>query len=286
MANVSFYFDRRSPRKDGAVPLRLAIRFNNKVVMIATDVCVTPDQWQQAQLRIVNHPQRKALNSYLDTLRVNAEQTMRDLVVEGKPLTTKLVRSRITGSAAGDVEDSFFNVFKCVSEDPRNKERTHEIYRATLKKLKAYAEEMGVAPESWRFEDITRSWIADFDAWLMDCSPSKNARNIHLRNIRHVCNVAVGKHITNFYDFRGYAIKAVPTVKRSLSVDKLRQLFSLEVEHHQQKYLDMFKLIFCFIGINTIDLCHLRKTDVREGRIEYDRSKTGQRPPLSPSRQS
>ena len=34
-------------------------------------------------------------------------------------------------------------------------------------------------------------------------------------------------------------------------------------------------MIFCLIGINTIDLCHLRKSDVVEGRIEYKRSKTG-----------
>ena len=57
-------------------------------------------------------------------------------------------------------------------------------------------------------------------------------------------------------------------------VEQLRQLFDLEVEEHQQKYLDCFKLIFFLIGINTVDLCHLRKADVVDGRIEYKRSKT------------
>ena len=40
MANVSFYLDRRRARKDGTMPLRLTVRFNNKVVMVATDVRV------------------------------------------------------------------------------------------------------------------------------------------------------------------------------------------------------------------------------------------------------
>ena len=71
---VSFYFDKRRTRKDGSVPIRLAVRFNNKSVMVATDVCVMPDQWHQKSLRVVNHPRRKALNSYLDTLRLDAEQ--------------------------------------------------------------------------------------------------------------------------------------------------------------------------------------------------------------------
>ncbi|MBO4849845.1 MAG: site-specific integrase [Prevotella sp.] len=276
MANVSFYLDRRHVRPDGTAPIRLAIRFNYKTVMASTDIRITPDQWHPTLSRVVGHPRRKQLNSFLDTLRLDAEQGLRDLVASGETLTPDLVRSRILSRGkASNSRSSFINVFSRVSEDTRIKERTREIYRATLKKIILYADSLGIDPGTWKFEDITRSWLADFDAWLMDCSPSKNARNIHLRNIRHVCNVAVAEHITTFYDFRSFHIKAVPTAKRSLSVEKLRQLFSLDVEPYQRKYLDCFKLIFYLIGINTIDLCHLRKTDLVEGRIEYRRSKTG-----------
>lgn len=276
MTNVSFYLDKRRARQDGTMPLRLTVRFNNKVVMVATDVRITPGQWHPTLSRVIGHPRRKQLNSYLDTLRLNAEQALRDIISAGEQLTTRSVRSRIASKGKlGNSQPTFVSLFSRVAEDARSKERTREIYRATLKKINLYSESLDVAPDTWTFEDITRSWLADFDAWLMDCSPSKNARNIHLRNIRHVCNVAVAEHLTTFYDFRGFSIKAVPTVKRSLTVEKLRQLFALDVEPHQRKYLDCFKLIFCLIGINTIDLCHLRKSDVVEGRIEYKRSKTG-----------
>lgn len=276
MATVSFYLDKRRVRPDGSLPIRLSVRFDNKVVMVATDVNVMPDQWHKTLSRVVNHPRRKQLNSYLDMMRLNAEQVMRDLQTSGETLTTKLVRSRIvSGRNLDNSQDTFIGVCRRVAEDARSKERTRELYRATIKKIELFAESMGVDVLSWSFEDITRSWLADFDTWLMDSSPSKNARNIHLRNIRHVCNYALAEHITTFYDFRGFSIKAVPTVKRSLSVENLRMLFSLPVEPHQQQYLDIFKLIFCLIGINTIDLCHLRKTDIVDGRVEYTRSKTG-----------
>lgn len=258
------------------MPLRLTVRFDNKVVMVSTDVWITSDQWHPGLSRVVGHPRRKQLNSYLDTLRLNAEQAMRELKASGETLSTKIVRSRIVSrNKASNSQPTFIELFLRVSEDARNKERTREIYLATLKKLNKYADHLNIDAHAWTFEDITRSWLADFDTWLMNTSPSRNARNIHLRNIRHVCNVALTEHITTFYDFRGFSIKAVPTVKRSLTVEKLRQLFALDVEEHQRKYLDCFKLIFCLIGINTIDLCHLRKTDVVEGRIEYKRSKTG-----------
>ena len=274
MANVSFYLDKRSIREDGTAPLKLTIRFNNKSVMVATNIRLTPQQWHSSLSRVVNHPRKKQINSYLDTMRLNAEQAIMDMVSRGEALSPNAVRSRVIARKTGN-DDTFVGVFKRIATDSRNKTRTHEIYLATLRKLCLYAEHLGIDAEEWRFEDITRAWLADFDTWLMDSSPSRNARNIHLRNIRHVCNVALSERITTFYDFRGYSIKAVPTVKRSLSVEKLRQLFSLEVEDHQRKYVDYFKLIFCLIGINTIDLCHLRKSDVSEGRIEYKRSKTG-----------
>ncbi len=276
MANVSFYLDKRRAGKNGTMPLRLTVRFANKAVMVSTDVRITPEQWNPTLSRVVGHPRRKGMNSYLDTLRLNAEQALRDLVSSGTPMTPKTVRSRIVvQNRVENSQPTFVELFKMVAEDARSKERTHEIYRATLKKINLFADSIGMAPETWTFEDINRSWLADFDTWLMDSSPSKNARNIHLRNIRHVCNVAVEKHLTTFYDFRGYSIKAVPTVKRSLTVEKLRQFFSLNVEPHQRQYQDMFKLIFFLIGINTIDLCHLRKSDLADGRIDYDRSKTG-----------
>ena len=70
-----------------------------------------------------------------------------------------------------------------------------------------------------------------------------------------------------------YKIKRKATRKRALSVERLRELFNYEVEPFMQKYIDTFKLTFFLIGINTVDLCALDK--IEDGRIIYDRSKTG-----------
>ena len=34
------------------------------------------------------------------------------------------------------------------------------------------------------FEEINKEWLARFDLFLQQTSPSQNARNIHFRNIR------------------------------------------------------------------------------------------------------
>ena len=111
-----------------------------------------------------------------------------------------------------------------------------------------------------------------FDVFMAKTSPSKNSRNIHLRNIRAVFNEAIDDEITTFYPFRRLKIRPVATRKRNLKVEDLRTFINYPCEPHAQKYLDMFKLMFMLIGINSIDLAHLK--EVRDGRIEFYRAKT------------
>ena len=127
------------------------------------------------------------------------------------------------------------------------------------------------------FDDINKDWIVNFENYLSLTMKSKNARNVHLRNIRAVFNDAIDNDITTCYPFRKVNLRPTPTMKRSLSVVQLRQLFNADVEQYAIIYLDIFKLSFYLIGINMVDLLHLTTDNVINGRIEYIRAKTGRR---------
>lgn len=102
---------------------------------------------------------------------------------------------------------------------------------------------------------------------------SKNARNIHLRNIRAVFNRALDEEATAAYPFRRFKIRPVATPKRSLSVERLRELISYPVVDWQVRHRDMWLLSFMLCGINMVDVCRLREVTA-EGRVEYNRAKT------------
>ncbi len=150
------------------------------------------------------------------------------------------------------------------------KESTKRIYMDTYKRMNEFA---GDSLQKLSFEDVTKEWLTKFDTYMVKQSPSKNARNIHLRNIRAVFNEAIDDEVTNFYPFRRFPIRNVATRKRNLKVEDLRKLFNFPCEEHAKKYLDMFKLMFMLIGINTIDMCNLKEID-SEGRVNYYRAKT------------
>jgi len=162
---------------------------------------------------------------------------------------------------------TFLNWFRRFSESKTNG-RTREIYECTISRMLDFDKSLSRR----KFEDINLGWLTDFEAFCAKTA-SKNARNIHLRNIRAVFNNAIDNEITTAYPFRRFKIRPETTRKRSLTVEELRRLFSYSVEPYAQIYIDLFKLIFMLIGINSVDLFRLKEV-TRDGRIEYNRAKT------------
>lgn len=146
---------------------------------------------------------------------------------------------------------------------------TRGVYKHTLDRIRAFDKNV----DNKMFEDIDLKWLTDFEAFCAKTA-CKNARNIHLRNIRAVFNNAIDYEITTAYPFRRFKIRPEATRKRSMSVEELRRLFDYPVEDYAEIYRDMFRLIFMLVGINSVDL-HGLKSITRDGRIEYKRAKTG-----------
>lgn len=152
-------------------------------------------------------------------------------------------------------------------------QRTREIYQVTIKKVLTFDSHA----ESLSFEMVSKDWLSRFEAWLGSEAggcPSVNARSIHLRNVRAVFNDAIDNGVTAWYPFRTFKVKTEATKKRAVAVEVLRSLFSYPVTW-QEQYVDAFKLSFCLIGINLVDLLALNADQLVDGRLSYRRSKTG-----------
>lgn len=153
--------------------------------------------------------------------------------------------------------------------DGKTNEGTKGVYKHTLDRIRLFDPNV----DKKNFEDIDLKWLTGFEAFCA-MTANKNARNIHLRNIRAVFNNAIDYEITTAYPFRRFKIRPEETRKRSMQVEELRKLFDYPCEPYAEIYRDMFKLIFMLCGINTVDLWGL-KSITKDGRIEYKRAKTG-----------
>lgn len=267
MATTKFYLDRRSVREDGTSPLKIAISANGKSALISLGVYIPASQWDDKAGCVIKHPQKQFLNLQITRIRMDLDAFILEMMEKGRlaRMSAQEIKQRFTDVKNGKetFEQRFeaFMAMKTVS--------TRRLYAQTLKCLRRYCPRLA----SLAWEDITHSWLSGFDAFLAQTAPSKNYRNIHLRNIRAVFNDAITDEVTTYYPFRKFKIRPVPTRKRSLTVEALRELFDYPVEEYAVIYRDMFKLIFMLIGINTVDLYRLQKISP-EVRIEYTRAKT------------
>ncbi len=229
---------------------------------------------------VVNHPEQQLLNLYISGVKQQVDRTIFILADNGglQSMTAIDIKTEIERKLNPEkVEEReqkerraklFAARFKRFAES--KKASTCGVYMQTYRRMRDFIGETALNKLS--FEDITREWLGKFEAFLAKTAPSKNARNIHLRNIRAVFNEAIDDELTTAYPFRRYDVRPVATRKRNLKVEDLRTLFEYPCEEYAVKYLDMFKLMFMLIGINAIDLYNLKR--IEDGRVSFNRSKT------------
>lgn len=278
MSTIKLYLDTRANKDDKSKPspLKIAIRKGGQTSLINLKIYITQDQWDKSKSVIVNHPNKQALNSYLRNQCISIENELLSLKLNGeaKGLTAQGIKNLITKklfSLEEDTTPQILFIDKYISFfNNKTNERTKEIYETTLKRMREFDSQL----QYRTFEEINNKWLQSFNKFLSITSPSVNARNIHFRNIRAVFNEAIDDEVTSFYPFRKFKLKNELTIKRSLSTEELRELFSLNVWEQYQEYLDIFKLIFFLCGINITDLLHLQHSNINNGRLEYIRAKT------------
>lgn len=267
------YLDTRHLNANGEAMLYIAICKHGKTAYLFTGIKIEPKYWDAKERKLGNCPNKRILKVFLEDKKAKFDSALLKLEMDMQlgGLSAKQIRDKIESLLSPEKEDKnmFMTYFKNFAAR-RKAESTKRLYNQTYKKI----EEFCPKAKDMKFEDITKMWLESFEAYLVnDRRNDVNTIAIDMRNIRAVVNDAIDNNVTTAYPFRKkYKIKQKQTRKRSLSIDKLRELFSCEVEPFMQKYLDTFKLTFFLIGINTIDLRNLTK--IEDGYIIYERAKT------------
>lgn len=275
MATIRLFLDDRKRKPTDLSTIYLVVAHRGESKWIKTDIRVTSLQWDQASNRVINHPNQEYLNVYLMNEYYRYYNAMLSLKQQGK---LKYDSAKEIADAVLDFLEperiekrkaSFADWFDNFTK--RKTGRTRQLYEATWKQIEKFEPKAN----RLRFENINKAWLESFYISMAKTSPSPNARNIHMRNIRAVFNDAIDNDITTAYPFRRFKIHAAPTAKRNLPVEELRNIFNTKYEDAlTQQFIDIFKLMFYLIGINSVDLFNLRKENVVDGRIRYVRAKT------------
>ena len=276
MARTRLYLDQRAAKRGKPAPLKIAINNKSQTALISMNVLLLPSQWDKRTNKVINHPNQLFLNNFITRRKLDIDTMLLNLAESGElgSMSALEIKNNILHQLCPEKESEKVKNDKLFAPRyykfaERKSEGTREVYLSVYKRLAKFCDNF----ESLTFEDITNDWLLRYDGFLSKTCPSRNARNVHFRCIRAVFNDAIDDGVTKAYPFRKFKMKSTPTAKRSLSIEQLRDIFNAPTDSRTEKALDIFKLMFFLIGINTKDLCYLKEIN-NKGRVEFNRAKT------------
>ena len=126
---------------------------------------------------------------------------------------------------------------------------------------------------------LDKETIAQYEAWLRSCGLKRNSSSCYLRSLRTLYRKAVEMGLTTDKSiFRHVFTGFAKTAKRAVPLESVRNIRLLRLPSHSPLAFarDMFILSIYLQGMAFVDLAYLRKSDIRNGVLQYNRKKTRQ----------
>ena len=155
-----------------------------------------------------------------------------------------------------------------------NKASTAELYQVAANHFLKFTENAG-----FHMEDLNRTLISDFTAYLQCKGLAMNTINSYLSSLRAIYNAACHDGLLHpvEHPFQGLKLKRESTVKRAIPVTLIQKLASFKTDGSsgQELAIDMSLFSFLACGMPFVDIAYLTANNIRNGELIYNRRKTG-----------
>ena len=255
--------------KLGEAPIYLRITENRKTTFLSTGVSVFPKLWNAEKQQVrTSHQIADALNQRLSQFKLDAQEK----VISGK--SAGQTKSVLQGSG-GD----FVAFAEQYIADLEAKDQVWEArkFKTTLSKCTtAWGKEIG-----WK--QVTAEALQRLNVFMAKkLGNSTNTRCKEISRVRRLVRMAIrrGELSANDDPFHVYQMeKAKRVERRKLSLEEISLIADLELSGFAAVARDAFLFSFYGGGIRFGDLCVLRQSNYKGGRLIYKAAKTGK--PLS-----
>lgn len=281
MASVKLKF-RASANHTKEGSLYFQVIHGRMVRHIGTEYHVMGNEWNELAGEIVipqNIPEQRKVQ--LRTVRDNIkwqQRRLNDIIARmtdrGYPYTVEEVVSIFNTECKPP--EMVFNFFRRQIAILRQmgRTRTAETYQETLSCLMKFRQHVDL-----HFDAVTREMTTAYETWMRTRRLCRNTTSFYMRVLRTVYNKAVNEGLTvNQQPFRHVYTGIDKTNKRALTFAEIRKIKNADISHSPSIDLarDLFLFSFYLRGIPPIDLAFLRKSDLNNGFVQYNRHKTGQ----------
>lgn len=238
----------------GAALIQVELLLQQRKMYISTNIYVKPDEWNKRIQCIINHPNAEALNAMLYEFIIHLEGIELGLWKRSITPTLLLIREALRAGCSPDITFEKFCID--IIKSSNRTASTKDNLLTTVRALSEYR-----ARYSW--DDITYTFIKDFDVWMHQRGAATNTAAKHLRNLRTLINEAIsaGYLPMDKNPFRNYKIQQEKTPHRFLSPTELKRMEAVKAKGKLAHIRDAF-LFCCYTGLRYSDFVRLTDENI------------------------
>ena len=251
------YNRKKKLNKSGNALIQVEAYRNRKKVYISTGIYVNPQQWDNRHNRIIQHPHSEELNRMLEEFILQLQWEELKSWKRGVHINLSAFK---TISRQSDTERMTFLSFG------RNWVEHSLRKNATKKNLLTTLDLLNHFRSSIEFEDITYSFLLEFEDFMRQKMYETNTIAKHMRQLRTFVNEAIkrGYIQPENYPFRKYQIKTTQSKHSFLLPEEIRKLEKLELSLYSKSLIHSLKafLFCCYTGVRYSDFVLLNEKNI------------------------
>lgn len=272
---------------NGKHPVILQVIANRKRKRISVGYQATEKEWNEAtarfRRRVDNYEQK---NMALRRYELLAQKIIDEAILSGKPLSLVEFKRKFTGDQTTTAD--FFDFADELMEEMKQSGKIGNmgVYKNVTNSLRTFAD------GSINFDEVDVTFLHKWEVWLIGDKRDRkgvapSTANQYMRTISAIFNKAISRDVIahELYPFRnqfnpkGYSyahLKSEPH-HRTLSEDELAKFKEFDKEKWPKlaDAYNFFMFMYYCRGINWTDFCHLKRSNIKHGRLVYTRQKTG-----------
>lgn len=266
IATATITLDKRWKKSDDTFAVKLRIYFNGKKKLYSLGVDLNEADFKTIKDSTPRKKELKAIQQKLFTFQNRANEVLNKLnpfsfdAFERAYFTNRDVYSNVYTAFDSHINDLTVN----------GRIATAESYKSAKVSLQSFKKDI-------QFSDINKSFLTRYEKWMLNNGKSITTIGIYLRSLRTIYNLQKSVN-SNLYPFgdkkHQYSIPESRNIKKALQPDEIAKIFHADVNGTIKKYRDLWIFLFLANGMNVVDMCNLKHSDIENDKITFVREKT------------
>ena len=258
---------------NGEHPLMICVCKDNRRKYQSLGISLQAKYWDfNKNLPNKKCPDRDKILIIINERLNNLQREALDKRVEGKEFTAKSLLDTTSSEHSNTVGESYLKYIDILKNEKRV--RYAGMYTVSYNSFLKFNGHLDIP-----FSDIDSLWLKRYENWMRSQELSNSTISTRLRHLRTVFNIAIieNKIKKDCYPFKFYKIAKLnqTTPKRALKKSEILSIINYQGKTTYEKLaIDIFTFSYFSGGINFIDIAKLKKFNIIENKLIYNREKT------------